>query len=77
MFNTYLVKGSKSAKGRVGKKGELFPPKRVREDAGIETGDEVVYIAREGSIEVMKVPSLEETFGRKIFAKISVKNLKL
>ena len=62
-----------SAKGKVGKKGELFPPKRIREEAGISIGDEVVYYAKEGAIEVVKVPSLEEAFKSKIFAKISIK----
>jgi len=66
-------KESISAKGKVGKKGELFPPKRIREEAGIAIGDEVMYYAREGLIEVVKVPSLEEAFKRKIFAKISTR----
>lgn len=62
-----------SAKGKVGKKGEFFPPKRIREEARISVGDEVVYYAKEGAIEVVKVPRLEEAFKSKIFAKISTK----
>lgn len=59
------------AKGRVGRKGELFPPKSVRQQAGFEPGDEVTYEAREGRIEVQRVPTLRESFMRKKFAKIS------
>lgn len=62
-----------SAKGRVGKKGEFFPPKKIREEAGIAIGDEVIYFAKEGAIEVVKVPTLQEAFKSKIFAKISAK----
>ena len=58
--------------GRVGRKGELFPPKEVREEAGFKPGDEVTYTARNGKIEVQKVLSLQEAFKQKKFAKISI-----
>ncbi len=34
---------SMSVKGIVGKKGELFPPKRIRDMIGLKIGGEVVY----------------------------------
>ncbi len=49
-------------KGRVWQKGELFPPKEVREEAGLKPGDHVVYKADHGRIEVVKIPGLREAF---------------
>ena len=60
-------------KGKVGRKGELFPPKSVREQAGMKPGDQVTYEATEGRIEVQRIPSLKETFAQKKFAKVSFK----
>jgi len=59
------------ASGRVGQKGELFPPKEVREEAGLKLGDHVVYKADHGRIEVVKIPGLREAFSRKRIAKIT------
>ena len=59
------------ATGRVGRKGELFPPKEVREEAGLKPGDHVVYKADHGRIEVVKIPGLREAFSRKKIAKIT------
>ncbi len=59
------------ASGRVGQKGELFPPKEVREEAGIKPGDQVVYKADHGRIEVVKIPGLREAFSRRKTAKVT------
>lgn len=61
------------ASGRVGQKGELFPPKEVREEAGLRPGDQVVYKAEHGRIEVVKIPGLREAFSRRKTAKITFK----
>ena len=61
------------AKGKVGRKGELFPPKEIREEAGLKAGDQVLYLAENGRIEIQKVPSLKEAFNQKKFAKITSK----
>lgn len=61
----------KKASGRVGRKGELFPPKEVREEAGLKPGDYEVYKADHGRIEVVKIPGLREAFSRKKIAKIT------
>ena len=55
----------------MGRKGELFPPKEVREEAGLNPGDQVVYKADRGRIEVVKIPGLHEAFLRKKTAKIT------
>jgi bifunctional DNA-binding transcriptional regulator/antitoxin component of YhaV-PrlF toxin-antitoxin module len=57
--------------GRVGQKGELFPPKQVREEAGLKPGDHVVYKADHGRIEVVKIPGIREAYSRKKTAKIT------
>ena len=59
------------SKGRVGQKGELFPPRKIREEAGLKPGDSVVYKADHGRIEVVKIPGLREAFSRKKIAKIT------
>ena len=59
------------ASGRVGQKGELFPPREVREEAGLKPGDHVIYKADRGRIEVVKIPGLREAFSRKKIAKIT------
>jgi len=59
------------ASGRVGQKGELFPPRQVREEAGLKPGDHVIYKADRGRIEVVKIPGLREAFSRKKIAKIT------
>ena len=62
---------AKKASGRVGQKGELFPPKEVREEAGLKPGDQVLYKADHGRIEVVKIPGLREAFSRRKTAKIT------
>ena len=59
------------ASGRVGQKGELFPPREVREEAGLKPGDHVIYKANHGRIEVVKIPGLREAFSRKKIARIT------
>ncbi len=60
------------ASGRVGQKGELFSPKDVREEAGLNPGDQVVYTANHGRIEVIKIPGLQEAYSRRKMAKVTV-----
>jgi AbrB family looped-hinge helix DNA binding protein len=64
---------SRKARGKVGRKGELFPPKSIRQQAGLKAGDEVIFEAREGTIQVQKVPTLKEAFEHEKFAKVTFK----
>jgi len=59
------------AVGLVGRRGELFPPKRVREEAGLKPGDRVIYRAEPGRIEIVKIPGLREAYSRRKIAKVS------
>jgi len=47
-------------KSRVGSKGELFPPKEVRERLGLRAHVKVIYKVEDGRLVVEPVPSLEE-----------------
>jgi len=48
------------AESRVGSKGELFPPKKIREKLGLRAHVRVIYKIEEGRLVVEPVPSLEE-----------------
>jgi len=45
---------------RVGSKGELFPPKEIREKLGLRAHARVIYKVEDGRLVVEIVPSLEE-----------------
>ena len=62
---------STRAVGLVGRRGELLPPKRVREEAGLKPGDRVIYRAEPGRIEIVKIPGLREAYSRRKIAKVS------
>ena len=47
-------------KSRVGSKGELFPPKEIREKLGLHAHVRVIYKIEQGRLVVEPVPSLEE-----------------
>ena len=47
-------------KSRVGSKGELFPPKEIREKLGLRARTNVIYKIEGGRLVVEPVPSLEE-----------------
>lgn len=45
---------------RVGSKGELFPPKKIREKLGLRAHEKVVYKVEDGKLVVEPVPNLED-----------------
>jgi AbrB family looped-hinge helix DNA binding protein len=47
-------------KSRVGSKGELFPPKEIREKLGLRAHARVIYKIEDGRLVVEPVPNLEE-----------------
>jgi bifunctional DNA-binding transcriptional regulator/antitoxin component of YhaV-PrlF toxin-antitoxin module len=47
-------------KSRVGSKGELFPPKEVREKLGLHAHARIIYKTEAGRLIVEPVPSLKE-----------------
>lgn len=50
------------SESRVGSKGELFPPKEIRERLGLKPHAKVIYRVVDGQLVVEPVPSLEEAF---------------
>ncbi|MBD3190655.1 MAG: AbrB family transcriptional regulator [Candidatus Heimdallarchaeota archaeon] len=46
--------------GKVGSKGELFPPKKMREKIGLKKGQKVLYKIVHGRLVVEKIVTAEE-----------------
>ena len=62
-----------SVKGIVGKKGELFPPKGLREMIGLKSGGKVIYRVEDTKLIVEPVPDLLTAIKMPKFAKTTVK----
>ena len=62
-----------SVKGVVGKKGELFPPKGIRELIGLKSGGKVIYRVEQSKLIVEPVPDLVTALKLPKFAKTTVK----
>lgn len=63
-------------KSRVGSKGELFPPKELREKLGLEPQGRVVYRIEKGRLIVEPIPSLEEVLSEPPVVKVSVEEFR-
>ncbi|MCW4013719.1 MAG: AbrB/MazE/SpoVT family DNA-binding domain-containing protein [Candidatus Bathyarchaeota archaeon] len=61
-----------TVESRVGSKGELFPPKEIREKLGLKPNTRILYRISEGKLVVEPVPDLEELMSREPVAVISV-----
>jgi len=62
-----------AVKGIVGKKGELFPPKRIRETLGLNGGSEVVYRVENSRLIVELVPDILDAIKMPEYGKTTVK----
>ncbi len=62
-----------SVQGIVGKKGELFPPKELRERIGLKSGGKVIYRVEQSKLIVEPVPDLLTAMKLPKFAKTTVK----
>ncbi len=49
---------------RVGSKGELFPPKTIRDSLGLKPGDRIFFEIRGGVLIVRRVPDVLELLKR-------------
>jgi AbrB family looped-hinge helix DNA binding protein len=47
-------------KNRVGSKGELFPPKEIRDKLGLKAHSRIIYKIEDDRLVVEPVPNLEE-----------------
>ncbi len=61
------------AEGIVGKKGELFPPKDIRNMIGLKSGGKVIYRVEDSKLIVEPVPDLLTAIKLPKFAKTTVK----
>jgi bifunctional DNA-binding transcriptional regulator/antitoxin component of YhaV-PrlF toxin-antitoxin module len=57
---------------RVGSKGELFPPKELREKLGLRACTKVIYKIESGRLIVEPVPSLKEVLQKKPSVEITL-----
>jgi len=58
--------------GVVGSKGELFPPKKIRDMLGLKPGTRVVYRVEDGRLIVEVIPRLEDVLRRKPVIEITL-----
>jgi bifunctional DNA-binding transcriptional regulator/antitoxin component of YhaV-PrlF toxin-antitoxin module len=65
-----------AVESRVGSKGELFPPKKMREKLGLRPRTKVLYRIYNGRLVVEPVPSLEELMMRKPLVTITVEEFR-
>jgi bifunctional DNA-binding transcriptional regulator/antitoxin component of YhaV-PrlF toxin-antitoxin module len=63
MKNQYILK--------IGSKGEIFPPKEVREYLGLVKGQKIIMKVYSNRIIVQKIESLEEILNQPAETKIS------
>ncbi len=61
--------------GKVGSKGELFPPKSIRGQIGLKKGDRVIYRVVQGRLIVEKVKTSREILSVKGKIMISIEEL--
>jgi len=57
---------------RVGSKGELFPPKEIRERLGLKAHTKVIYKIEDGKLIVEPVPSIEEILREQPLVEITI-----
>lgn len=60
--------------GRVGSKGELFPPKEVREKLGLKPHMKVIYRVENGRLIVEPIPTLEDVLEKPPEVEISLED---
>lgn len=62
--------------GKVGSKGELFPPKKMREKIGLKEGQRVLYRLVKGKLVVEKISTFEEILEKPPKVTVTLENLK-
>ncbi len=63
-----------SVEGRVGSKGELFPPKSIREKLGLKPHMKVIYRVENGRLIVEPIPTLEDVLEKPPEIEISLED---
>lgn len=65
-----------AVESRVGSKGELFPPKKIREKLGLRPHTKVLYRIDNGRLVVEPIPSLEELMSKEPLVTITVEEFR-
>ena len=82
IYETFLyqkkedLSGEMMSIGKVGSKGELFPPKKIREKIGLKKGQRVLYRIVQGKLVVEKITSVEEILEKPAKVTITFEELK-
>jgi len=63
-------------KGKVGKKGEIYIPKKIRESVGLIPGDEIEVDVDEGKLVIRKKPSALDLLKQRPLATIKVEEMR-
>lgn len=61
-------------KSRVGSKGELFPPKAMRDKLGLKACSEVVFTVESGRLIVEQVPPVKDMIAEGISVEMSLED---
>ena len=67
---------SEIVEGRVGSKGELFPPTEIREKLGLKPHTKVLLHVADGKLIVEPIPSLEDLMSREPLVTITLEELR-
>ncbi len=67
---------SEVVEGRVGSKGELFPPKDIREKLGLKPHTKVLLHVADGKLIVEPIPSLEDLMSREPLVTITLEEFR-
>ncbi len=63
--------------GKIGSKGELYPPKKIREYLGFSPETRIEFIITpNGDLLVKKIPLLKDILKEKIVAKVTIEEFK-
>jgi bifunctional DNA-binding transcriptional regulator/antitoxin component of YhaV-PrlF toxin-antitoxin module len=62
--------------GKVGSKGELFPPKKLRIEAGLAEGTDVIFHVIQGRLIVERLHTVEELIKKPSKVVVSIEELK-
>ena len=63
--------------GKIGSKGELYPPKKIREHLGFSPETQIEFIITpNGDLLVKKIPLLKDILKEKIVAKVTIEEFK-
>jgi len=67
---------SEVVEGRVGSKGELFPPKDIRGKLGLKPHTKVLLHVADGKLIVEPIPSLEDLMSREPLVTITLEEFR-